>query len=110
MVKVGQKSDLFEQEQHYDNINPLTDVIEVWCKKFQNTLFDNTGNSNKVDLDSREKILKGILMIKSQYPSLCEPQDGFHYWIIKEEIKSIGEEFLEDYFKLIIQVKTQFGF
>ncbi|CAG8508997.1 508_t:CDS:2 [Funneliformis caledonium] len=107
---IGQNTGLFEQGQYYDSIDPLMNVMEIWCRKFQETLFDNTGSSNKVDIDSREKILKGISMIKSQYSSSCETQDGFKNWIVKEEIEAIGEDYLEDYYKLIIQVKAQFGF
>lgn len=110
MIKVGQNTGFFEQDQNYDAIDPMTDIIEVWCKQFQDTLFDDKGNSNEVDFDSREKILKGISMIKSQYSSSCPPQNGFNDWLIKEGIESKGEDYLEDYFKLINQVRIQFGF
>jgi nucleotide exchange factor SIL1 len=110
MIRLGQNTGFFEQDQNYDATDPITDIIGVWCKQFQDTLFDNKGNSNEIDFDSKEKILKGISMIKSQYSSSCPPQSGFNNWLIKEEIESKWEDYLEDYFKLINQVKTQFGF
>ncbi|RGB37583.1 armadillo-type protein [Rhizophagus diaphanus] len=110
MIKVGQNTGFFEQDQNYDAIDPIADIIGVWCKQFQYTLFDDKGNSNEVDFDSREKILKGISMIKSQYSSSCPPQNGFNDWLIKEGIESKGEDYLEDYFKLINQVRIQFRF
>ncbi|RIA87445.1 armadillo-type protein [Glomus cerebriforme] len=110
MIEIGQNTVFFEQDQYDVTIDPITDIIEVWCKQFQDTLFDDKGNSNEVDFDSKEKILRGISMIKSQYSSSCTSQSGFKKWLIREGVVTIGEDYLEDYFRLIDQVQTQFGF
>ena len=53
MIKVGQNIGFIKQDQYNDII-----IINVWCKQFQDTLFNDRGVSKEVDFDSREKILK----------------------------------------------------
>jgi len=107
MIQVAQNPEFFEQGEYF---GPLSDILGVWCKQFQDTLFDNTGSSNEVDFDSREKILKGISMIKRYYTNLCAPQSGFKSWLVEEGVLAVKEDYLEDYFRLLKQVKIQFGF
>ncbi|CAJ0918356.1 6096_t:CDS:2, partial [Entrophospora sp. SA101] len=102
-----------DQNQDQDSLTLFSTLMETLCKKFQDTLFDDQGNAKNVDFNSREKILGGISMIKSYYSNMCPAQNGFEIWLSKQQIISNikddeGSYDLEDYSRLIKQIKIQY--
>ncbi|CAG8820092.1 2583_t:CDS:1, partial [Racocetra persica] len=100
---VHNKFNLFDQT-HHDIVSPFEYVIEIWCNLLQDTLFDDMGNDKEIDFDTREKILSGISMIKSQYSRQCPIHIGFKNWLSKQTNSDSDE-----YLSLVNQVKIQYG-
>ncbi|CAG8587268.1 8875_t:CDS:2, partial [Cetraspora pellucida] len=105
---VHKKFNLFDQHHHGDIITSFENTIETWCNLFQDTLFDDMGNDKEIDIDTREKLLSGISMIKSHYSRQCPLHTGFKHWLLNQ-INFDNDEYLEDYFRLVNQVKIQYG-
>ncbi|CAG8469504.1 2097_t:CDS:2 [Cetraspora pellucida] len=105
---VHKKFNLFDQHHHDGIISSFENTIETWCNLFQDTLFDDMDNDKEIDFDTREKLLSGISMIKSHYSRQCPLRNGFKHWLLNQ-INLDDDEYLEDYFRLVNQVKIQYG-
>ncbi|RIB29893.1 armadillo-type protein [Gigaspora rosea] len=107
---VNKKFSLFDQhqQQHDEVVSLFENAIETWCNLFQDTLFDDMGNDKDIDFDTREKILNGISMIKSHYSRQCPAQNRFKNWLSKQ-INRENDDYLDDYFRLVNQIKVQYG-
>ncbi|CAG8655990.1 9573_t:CDS:2, partial [Dentiscutata erythropus] len=81
VTAVHKKFSLFDQPQQHDYVvSPFENAIET-C---------------------------GISMIKSHYSRQCPIQNGFKNWL-SNQINRDNDEYLEDYFRLVNQVKIQYG-
>ncbi|CAG8498098.1 10239_t:CDS:2, partial [Acaulospora morrowiae] len=115
MVKAEQPIEIYEQGQEQQQFSSDTlsslflNVMSFWCKLFQTTLSDNPAKSTEIDFDTREKILRGISMIKNHYPSQCPAQSNFENWLSEQVELVKNEDYLEDYIRLLHQVKIQYG-
>ncbi|CAG8589719.1 3710_t:CDS:2, partial [Diversispora eburnea] len=122
--KSGEADDVLDQQQQGNSLLfSFSDVIGSWCELFQFTLLDRIDNvdeeeeddiisqisSQELDFDSKEKILRGISMIRKHYPLQCPAQDKFKIWLLEQADLVKDEDYLEDYDHLISQVKNQYN-
>ncbi|CAG8599695.1 9548_t:CDS:2 [Ambispora leptoticha] len=100
-----------DKKINYHNHYQHRQGIDEWCRQFQNSLFDfGTGIDKTIGFDSREKILGGLAMIKSQYPDKCPAQPGLVKWLNGQnsELRYEQEDF-EEYLQLIETVQKIFS-
>ncbi|RHZ67644.1 hypothetical protein Glove_300g57 [Diversispora epigaea] len=123
VVKAGESDDVFDQQQQQGNslLFSFSDVIRSWCELFQFTLINHIDNvddddddfinkkSSELDFDTKEKILRGISMIRKYYPLQCPAQNKFMVWLSEQADLVKNEDYLEDYDRLISQVRDQYN-
>ncbi|KAG9298193.1 hypothetical protein G9A89_002681 [Geosiphon pyriformis] len=89
----------------------MISAIDIWCKLFQETLFElESGNAKEISLDLREKALGGLAMIRSHYSENCPAQLGLNKWLKRQQHLVKLDHDLEDFSHLIIQVQKEYKF